>query len=345
MDEEWGREDLELIRSEFQEKETVNKKENAGFETRRKEMDALAVRYGCLSDHNVCGRAYEYLYNDKSQYIGKTQISIGNKAEEEEIYGKIVIKALKEYDSSYEKSFSHYFIDLLRWSLLDYLKMQKTQINGEFVKRFEYIDAPAEGDMGYTFPADKNTVSAEKEYMEEDVDEVLDHYSNLLHEILLLTQARKRTQGSLMRLFFTDTLMTVFSELGAGKNREFHHEKAMFQNMEIRLVDYVYSAKIVCFKDMAVIRRKLLKQLIEFYDEELVLAGRENYRSIWGTRDFGKADREIEIPLSEKVFLAYLFVKEYEESGKTTVPTAPPQAYISKYKIQYEELLDGLKMS
>ncbi len=264
---------------------------------------------------------YTYLLDDQDYYnnLANARMASDCGIDTENIYFDVMIESIKKYDASRGAEFTTFFINQLKYAYSDARKK---------AKKVELTD-----DDQYYDNADNSCSSAENEFLE--LEDGIECHMDLLYELMRITLATKRSQKKMMTLFYTDDLMTIFSDLGFEKSREYKHEKMIYSSMESDLVDYVYSGKVMCFKDMSTVSRKKLRQLIEYYDAEESL--KDVYDEIWGKREREKADGEIEFSLSNNIFIAYLFMKEYEESGRKIVPTPHPQAYVSKYRKVYVE--------
>ncbi len=314
------------------------------MDKRKAELDEIANSGGLKSN---LARVYAYLLekDDKDYYHNlakdlamklfknssndsKNEIDeSGIYFDAESIYCDVMISSVNKYDPTKGAKFTTFFINQLKYAYCDAIKKQKKEI---LTDDEQYLDLKVD-----------NSISAENEFW--DMEERVECHMDLLYELMRIIAATKRTQKKMMTLFYTDDMMKIFSDIGFEKSREYRHEKVIYSSIESELVDYVYSDKVESFKDMASIPRKKLRQLIEYYDSEnLQKDVKKSYDGIWGMRERENADREIELNLSNNIYISYLFVKEYDEKNRTTIPSPHPQEYVSKYRRIYTDRKNDL---
>ena len=326
---------------------------------RKKELNEFVQMHGTgvnkvdknqyrIFDKNVYFRIYEYLLTDKKYYsycADKEQKWSKVFSDMDSIYDDMIEKACGDYNVEREVPFSEYFIYRLEHIYKDEFGKTKMQVKGEKVDRFVYSDASKEHDD--TGPIEHReeemrSISAEEAYESSSIDDMLEIATNMMYDLWQLILNTKRTKAAVFRLFYTDTLIQIFSEFGEQKKRELRHEVQIYQSLEEGLVNYLFCKIIHSFNEMALIPTKRIGQLMDHFTEtELPAEGAIAYGKIWGVRYQQKREEEIEYPLSNIILLAYLFVKEYEESDRKVIPRAHASSYISQFRPVYDELLKG----
>ena len=298
---------------------------------------------GDIYNKTVYFRIFEFLYNEK---IKKAILNIKrikeldyyNIGSLDDLYYDCIIIAVDNYNPEAGMTFVSYFVQRIIWKIFDEGKGHIKESDAEMMLYDKDMDD------ALTKIMDQNEIDTQG-YEENDSgllrEEQFESICDLLYDISQVVQKQKRTKAEIFRLFYTDTIMCAFSEYSVKRDQEFRHEKQIFENMEIELVDYIFVNAIKHIRDMAYEKRKTVTELMKYFSDlkENKKEVEEKYLSVWGKKEKDHPEYEVKLPLSNAVFLAYIFIKEYEQTNRREIPEPHKPGYISNYSGQYKEFI------
>ncbi len=282
----------------------------------------------------------EFFYNDKNKkkffYMTGAYTYEINPLEKDDLYYGIIEQVAAAYKPERGK-----FVSFFRLCFGRALyQVQK--------KGFDKVDIESFDDEKYDDTFDNITYKAthkEKGYKDNNEEllkeEKLETICDLLYDIMQVTVNQKRTKAEVFRIMYTDRIMTAFSDYRRERKQEFKHEKQIFDGMERPLVDYVFAEMVSSLRDISNTDLKTVKELMEYYSdlEEDKEEVEKKYLSVWGIKENKHPEYNVKLPLSNAVILAYIFIKEYEQSMRRIIPEPHDPAYISNYSKEFKELI------
>lgn len=289
-------------------------------------------------NQNIYQRIAAFLFIKKQYYLNKSCAKkwYGSlRRSPEEILVDITINVLGDYDPERGKTFNQYFISRLSDAYKDENKKNYIKINGERIRVHEEPLTKGDDEDDDIEIADSSLPNNDRMLI---LQNNLERICDVLYDILQVVVKQKRTKGEIFRLFYTDTIINALKALGCGYDGWLKHEKPIFDNLEKGLISYVFVNDIETLKEIIYTGLHTTGQLIDLFadqDEKL----NKKYSSIWGERDIQYYNETVRLPLSNAVFLAYIFIREYERSNGEDIPEPHDPAYISNYSGPYKELI------
>lgn len=302
---------------------------------------------GDIYDNAVYFRVFEFLCNAATMnaIIGLERVKACNynQLDLEYIYQDTIESVVENYDPEAGMTFVSYAIQKTIWKIQDENRILEREADIRMIQG-------AEDDQNMDDPLIKAIDQANFQkhgYRDNDggllKEEQIEGICDLLYNIMQVVINQKRTKAEIFRLFYTDTLMTAFSDYVFDGHRVLRHEKQIVDNMERGLVDYIFADAIFSLKEMAFTNRKKIVDLMGYYSnlEENKEEVEKRYLSVWGIKEKQHSEEEVYLPLSNAVFLAYIFIKEYEKTGRREIPEPHKPPYLSNYSGQYKELINS----
>ena len=147
-------------------------------------------------------------------------------------------------------TFVSYFANSLKDKIRD---ENKKNIREADVEKMAYEEEGADIDDSLIRAMDEAMLKKQG-YKENDSgllrEEQFESICDLLYDMLQVIINQKRTKAEIFKLYYTDTIMNAFSKYSVKGNKEFRHEKQIFENMERELVDYIFVNAIKYIRDI-----------------------------------------------------------------------------------------------
>ena len=300
---------------------------------------------GEIYNKTVYFRVLEFLYdnNNENAFTGVERVRSFNcyQLDIKELYYDLIPAIIEDYDPEAGMTFVSYVIQRLIWKIQD--KNNKID-GGAYIKYVSLKDDDIE-DMLIKAIDDK--MIKEQGIKENDSgllrEEQFEIICDLLYDIMRVIADHKRTKGEVFRIFYTDLIMKSFIDYQIERKKEFRHEKQIFDNLERQLVDYVFTEAVTSLRGMSNTDLKTIKELMEYYSdlEEDKKEVEKKYLSVWGIEEKKHPEYRVKLPLSKAILLAYLFIKEYEQSMRRVIPKPHKASYFSNYSKEFKKLIDS----
>ena len=300
---------------------------------------------GEIYNKTVYFRILVFLYdkNIENAFTGYERVRIYNyqQIDMEDLYYNLIYSIIEDYDPEAGMTFVSYVVQRLIWKLQD----ENKSTEGGSSNKYYFLEED-----------DKDIEDALTKVMDDamlkecgDIDngdellreEMFETICDTLYNIMQVIGNQKRTRGEIFRILYTDLLMKAFFDYRIMRRKEFRHEKQIFENMERPLVDYVFADIVTSLRDISGTDLKTVKELMEYYSnlEEDKEEVEQKYLSVWGIKEKEHPENKVKLPLSNAVLLAYIFIKEYEQSMRRVIPEPHQPAFISNYSKEFKELI------
>ena len=250
---------------------------------------------------------------------------------------EFVKKVCSRYDKDRGKGFSNYFLERVAWKYINEAKRRLREIPTDKLTGAERTDDRDSGNgTGGAF------FESRREIVESEINEILIENLSIIVSLLNAIKSKK-TKYKMFRMFYTNSYITAYRTIKEFDMKEVRHSQDNEGNLDKELIKVVFREMPQNDEEYTDFETKTIRELEAYYDtcDDSRKAGlKKAYGGIFTDAMKNRASFHEPIPFPidpQSVYVAYLFIRD--NAGGRGVKLPYSQAFVSKYKNQYEETI------